>query len=96
MIEDPVFLQERPMWAAETSALLLKGPEKEESVGRRSGDENCEFELEVRLKYLGSGGLIFGDFHCGSVSVYSMVEHKESESPFSGEFGFFVGGHEGR
>ena len=63
MTEDPGFLQERPMWAVEPLALLLKGPEKEESVGRRSGDENCGFELEVRLRYLGSGGWIFGGFY---------------------------------
>ena len=96
MTEDPVFLQERPMWAAETPVLLLKEPEKEESVGRRSGDENCGFELEVRLRYLGSGGLIFGDFHCESISTYSTAKHRELESPLSGKLGFFVGGHEGR
>ena len=61
MIEDSVFSLRRPVWGVETPALLQRGQEKEENVERRSGDGNCGSELEVRLKYLDSGGWIFGD-----------------------------------
>ncbi len=60
MKEDSAFLRGRRVWAAETPALPQREQEKEESVGRRSGDENCGSGLEVRSGYLDSGGSIFG------------------------------------
>lgn len=77
MKEDSVFSRERRVWAAEIPALLQREPEKEESVGKRSGDESCGSGLEVRAGYLGSGGLIFGGYRCGHVSTYSMIEVKK-------------------
>ena len=62
MKEDLLFLQGRRVWAAVTPVLLLKEPEKEGSVGRRSRGENCGSGLAVRLKCLDSGGLISAGF----------------------------------
>ena len=77
MKEDSVFSRERRVWAAEIPALRQREPEKEESVGKRSGGENCGSGLEVRAGYLDSGGLIFGGYGCGHVSRYSMIEVKK-------------------
>lgn len=96
MTEDPVFSQGRRVWGAETPAFLQMEPEKEESVGRRLGDESCGSGPEARAGYLDSGGSIFGGCGCGHVSTYSMVGNKELKTPLSGKFGFFVGGHERR
>ena len=60
MKEGPVFSRERRVLAAEIPVLLQWEPEKGGSVGKRSGDGNCESGLEVRLGYLDSGGSIFG------------------------------------
>ena len=68
--EDSVSSQERRVWAAGTPALLQKELEKEESAGRRSGDESCGSGLEVRAGYLGSGGSTFGDCGCKKFSNY--------------------------
>ena len=77
--EDLVFSRAMRVWVAETPALLQRVPEKEESVGKRSGDESCGFELEVRAGYLDSGGLIFGGYGCGHIRTYSILENKELE-----------------
>lgn len=92
--EDLASLRGRRVWAAETPALLLKEPVKAESVGRRSGDENCGSELEVRSGYPDNGDSTFGGCGCGYVRTYAATENKDIKLPLSGEFGFFVGGHE--
>lgn len=94
MKEDSVFSQGRRAWGAETLALLQMEQEKEESVGTRSGDENCGSGPEVRVGYLDSGGSIFGDYGCAHVSTYMIIEKRGLKIPLGGEFGFFVGGHE--
>ena len=94
MKKDSVFLRERRVWAAETPGPLLREPGKEESVGKRSGDKSCVFGLAVRAEYLDSGGSISGGCGRDNISLYSMVEMYRVEIPLSGEFAFFVGGHE--
>ena len=93
MKEDSVCSRERLVWAAETPVLLVMELETGENVGRRSGDENCGSELEVRVEYLGSGDLISGGCDRGYVSTYSIIKIQGLEIPLSCEFGFFVGGH---
>ena len=90
---DPVCSRERRVWAAETPVLLLMELETEGNVGRRSGDENCVSELEVRAGYLGSGDSISGGCSRGYVSTRSIIEIQGLEIPLSCKFGFFVGGH---
>lgn len=94
MKEGSVFLRERRVWAAETPGLLPRELGKEESVGKRSGDESCVSGLAIRAEYLDSGGSISGGCDRGYVSLFSMVEMYQVEIPLSGEFAFLVGGHE--
>ena len=74
MKEDSVFWRERRVWAAEIPVRLLKEFEKEESVKRRSRDENCVSELEVRAECLDSGSWISGGCGCKYISSYSMIK----------------------
>lgn len=76
MKEDSVFSRGRPVWAAETPALLQRELETEESVERRSGDESCGSGLEVRAGYLDSGGSTFGGCGSGHISTY-LPDDKE-------------------
>ena len=76
--------------------LLLKDFVKEENVGRRSEDESCGSELGVQVGYLDSGGLISGGCDRERISPYSAKTINEVDIPLSGEFAFFVGGHEQR
>ena len=96
MKEDPVYLRERRVWAVETPVLLLRELEREESVGRKSEDENCGSELGVRAGYLDSGGSIFGGCGRTCVSPYLMIEIQVLALPLGGEFAFFVSRHEQR
>lgn len=82
------------MWAAEIPGLLQRGLVKEGSVGKRSGDESCVSGPAVRAEYLDTGGSISGGCGRGYVSLSSMVETYKVDIPLSGEFAFFVGGHE--
>lgn len=96
MKEDWVFLRERQVWAAEFPGLLLGELGKEESVGKRSGDESCVSGLVIQAEYLDSEGSISGGCGRSHVSLFSMVEMYKVEIPLSGEFAFFVRGHEQR
>ncbi len=89
-----MFSRERPVWAVETPVLLPMEPEKVESVGRRSEDENCVFGRGVQAGYLDSGDSTFGGFGCRHISTYSIIENIEPELPLGGEFGFFKRRHE--
>lgn len=77
---DSVFSRGRQVLAAETPALLQRELEKEESVGRRSGDESCGSGLGVRVGYLDSGGSISAGCGCGHVSTYCMIRDQRIEN----------------
>ena len=82
------------MWAAETPVFLLRALVTEENVGRRSEDGSCGSELGVQVGYLDSVGLISGGCDSERISQRSVKAIIKVELPLSGEFAFFIGGHE--
>ena len=84
------------MWAAETPVLLLKYLVRLENVERRSEDGSCGSELGVQVVYLDSGDLISGGCGRDCISLCLVKAVNEGEIPLSGEFAFFIGGHEQR